>query len=58
MSMETGMSVGEKSEFYLHLNILLPRNSLKQNTGKVKLPCHSSLNKKKKKKKKDKMLVT
>lgn len=45
---ETGMAVGEENEFYLHLNVLVPKNGLKQNIGETKLPRQSSLKKKKK----------
>lgn len=48
MQVETGMAVGEENEFYLHLNVLVPKNGLKQNIGEAKLPCQSSLKKKKK----------
>lgn len=43
MPVETGMAVGEENEFYLHLNVLVPKNGLKQNTGEAKLPHQSSL---------------
>lgn len=60
MQVKTGMAVGEENEFYLHLNVLAPKNGLKQNTEEAKLPCHSSLKKKKthKTNQKVKMLVT
>lgn len=51
MQVETGMAVGEENEFYLHLNVLVPKNGLKQNIGEAKLPRQSSLKKKKKIKK-------
>lgn len=51
MPVETGMAVGEEIEYYLHLNVLVPKNGLKQNIGEAKLPWQSSLKEGKKEQK-------